>query len=145
MEDTPRWIPILFGSVALLMGALILGALFGIVPTDGGRFMAPPIVILALGLGMLLGGLMLWIPQKWPASIKTLLLTGVLVSMSVVCNWTAFAPGVVYQSSTSFGPVTIEGESSIGGRIAFGVAAAIVDLVVLSILIGWVRALWRRT
>jgi hypothetical protein len=39
MDNTPKWIPVLFGSVMLLMGTLILGALFGVVPTDeGGRF-----------------------------------------------------------------------------------------------------------
>jgi hypothetical protein len=26
MEDTPKWIPIFFGSIALLIGAFILGA-----------------------------------------------------------------------------------------------------------------------
>jgi hypothetical protein len=60
MDNTPKWIPILFGGVMLLMGVLILGALFGIVPTDEeGQFLAPPAIIGSLGFGFILGGFLL--------------------------------------------------------------------------------------
>lgn len=140
MDDTPKWIPALFGSVMLLMGALILGAFFGIVPTDeGGRFLAPPPVIASLGLGLILGGLLLWIPYKTPPSVRTFLFLVVFALVAVVCNWTAFAPGVVYYSSTFIGPVEFSRQAGIEGRIVFGIVAVIVNLVFLSTLIGWLK------
>lgn len=140
MDGTPKWIPVLFGSVMLLMGALILGALFGIVPTDEeGRFLAPPLIIASLGLGLVLGGLLLWIPYRTPPSIRTFLFLVVFALVAVVCNWTAFAPGVVYYSSTSIGPVEFSGQAGIEGRIVFGIVAVIVNLVFLSTLIGWLK------
>src|SRR4030042_5805722 len=101
MNDTPAWIPVLFGCVMLLMGALILGALFGIIPTDGGQFLAPSPVILALGLSLILGGFLFWIPRTVPSLVRTFLFLIALALVGVVCNWTAFAPDVVYTSSTS--------------------------------------------
>ncbi|WKZ35250.1 MAG: hypothetical protein QY332_16680 [Anaerolineales bacterium] len=144
MDDTPKWIPVLFGSVMLLMGALILGALFGIVPTDeDGAFLAPPMIIAALGLGFILGAFLLWIPDWTPPLLRTFLFLVTLALVAVVCNWTAFAPQVVYYSSTSIGPVQFSGESKIGGRIVFGIAALIVDSIFISTLIAWVRSIFR--
>jgi cytochrome c oxidase assembly factor CtaG len=140
MNETPRSIPLLFGSVMFLMGSIILGALLGIVPTDGGRFTAPPTVIAALGLCLLFGAFMLWLPRQAPVLIRTVLLIMALDLLAVVCNWTAFAPDVVYYSSTSIGPVTITGEDQVGGRIVFGFAAVVVDVSILSMLIGWVHS-----
>jgi hypothetical protein len=140
MESTPRWIPIFFGSVMVMMGGLILGAQLGFVPTGDGEWLAPPTIIVSLSLSLILGGFLLWIPQNWPVVIRTAFLLATIAAVVTVCNWTAFAPGVVYYSSTSIGPVTFEGESSIGGRIVFIVAALAVDIFVLSMLIGWFQA-----
>lgn len=145
MDETPAWIPILFGSVMIGMGGMILGAYLGIVPVDeGGRFLAPPAVILSLGSGLVLGGLLLWIPRSIPIRLRSLLFLAALALAAVVCNWTAFAPGMAYTSTTSIGLFRISGESNLGGRIAFGVAALIVDAFFLSELAGWVRGLFRR-
>jgi len=144
MGDTPRWIPVFFGSAMLLVGAFILGAQLGFVPTGDGQFLAPPVIIIALSLCLMLGGLLLWIPQRWPALIRATLFIVALAAMAIVCNWSAFAPGVVYNSSTSIGPLSFEGESRIGGRIAFVVVAIILDLFILDMLIGWARARFRR-
>ena len=96
MEDTPRWIPVFFGSAMLLMGAIILGALLGFVPTGDGQFLVPSTIIIALSLCLILGGLLLWIPQHWPALIRATLFIAAIAAMVTVCNWTAFAPNVVY-------------------------------------------------
>jgi hypothetical protein len=145
MENTPKWIPILFGGVMLLMGALILGALFGIVPTDdGGQFLAPPAIIVSLGFGLMLGGFLLWMPYRTPPILRSLLFFVALALVTVVCNWTAFAPNVVYYSSTSIGPVEFSGEAGIGGRIVFGIAALIVDFVFLSTVFAWMRSIVKR-
>ena len=140
MNEPPRWIPALFGGVAFLMGALTLGAFFGIVPTDGGRFFAPPVVIIALGSGLVLFAVLLWIPRATPAFVKSGLVLLALTLTAIVCNWTAFSPEVVYHSSTSIGPISFSGPDQLGGRIVFGLAALIVDGVILAVLVGWVRA-----
>lgn len=114
MDEPPRWIPVLFGGVAFLMGVLILGAFLGVVPTDGGRFFAPPAVIIALGSGLVLFAALLWIPPKTPALVKSGLVLLALALTAIVCNWTAFAPEVVYSSSTSIGPFAFLGSDQLG-------------------------------
>ena len=144
MDDTPRWIPFLFGSVMMLMGTLILGVLFEVVPVDeDGQFLAPSLVIFSLGLGLASGGFLLWLPFQTPPRLRTFLALVVMVFMLVVCNWTAFAPNVVYHSSTSIGPLEVSGKAGIGGRIVFGIAALIVNSIFLSTLIAWLREIFR--
>jgi hypothetical protein len=141
MNSTPKWIPLLFGSAMILMAAIILGAFVGIIPTEGGQFLAPPIIIVSLGLCLLSGGLAMYIPEKAPIFFRSGLFTIALVSLAMVCNWTAFAPGVVYSSSISVGSLQFSGEDPIGGRIIFGIAAIVVDLFMLFTIVGWTRYL----
>jgi hypothetical protein len=141
MNTTPRWIPLFFGSVMILMAALILGALFGIVPTDGGQFFAPRLVIICLGTCLLAGGLILWIPEQSPVIFRSGLIFLALASLVIVCNWTAFAPDVIYSSSTSIGPFQFSSNDQVGGRIAFAIAAIVVNLFVLYVLVNWMRSL----
>jgi hypothetical protein len=140
MNEPPRWIPLLFGAVAFLMGSLILGAYFGIVPTDGGRFTAPPAVILGIGLGLLAGAAIFWLPRTAPAVVRSGLLVLALGLLAVVCNWTAFAPEVIYSSSVSIGPVSFSGSDQVGGRIVFGLAALLVDAAIVATMAGWIRS-----
>lgn len=140
MNEPPRWIPVLFGAVAFLMGVLILGAFLGIVPTDGGRFTAPPAVILGIGLSLLVGAAIFWLPRTAPAVVRSGLLVLALGLLAVVCNWTAFAPDVIYSSSVSIGPVSFSGSDQVGGRIAFGLAALLVDAVIIATIAGWIRS-----
>jgi len=128
-DGTPPWIRALFGLVPILMGVVILGALAGIVPTEGGRFFAPPWVIIALGAGLILFGLGLWIPQSVPAIVKQGLFLVIFLMVAVVCNWTAFAPGVRYTSEVTLGGWTTSGEDPVGGRIVFVLLALVVDIV----------------
>lgn len=144
MKNTSKWIPILFGSVMLLMGVLILGALIGIVPTDEtGRFLAPPLVIVSLSLSLVLGGVLLFIPKQAPVAMRSFVFLLALALVTVVCNWTAFASNVVYSSSTSVGPVQIGGQDGIVARIAFGIAALVVDIFFIVTLVAWLRSTLR--
>jgi hypothetical protein len=133
----------LFGGVMLLIGGIILGAWFGLVPTDGGQFLAPPLVIISLGFCFVLGGLTLWIPARAPVFLRTTFFFLSLVLLTILFNWTAFAPGVRYASSTTFGPLTIGGSGNIGGRIAFGLAALVVDALLVFSIVSWVRSAGR--
>jgi hypothetical protein len=139
MDETPRWIPMLFGLAAIGMGVLILGALLGWVPTDGGQFLAPTPVILSLGLGLVLFGVLLVIPVELAGFIRGALFLLVMILVAVVCNWTAFAPEVVYTSTTTLGSSTTTAEDPVGGRIVFTVAALVVDGILLASLVGWIK------
>jgi hypothetical protein len=143
MDDVPKGIPILFGAVMVLMGSIILGALLGVVPTDGGQFLAPPFVLTSLGVLLIAGGVALWLPRHSPVWIRSALILLALGLLAIVCNWTAFAPEVVYYSSASIGPVTTGGEDPVGGRLVFGLAAIAVDVFILSILLGWIRSVMK--
>jgi hypothetical protein len=128
----------------ILMAVLILGALFGIVPTDGGQFLAPRLIIICLGICLLAAGLLLWIPEYAPAIIRSGLVFIILASLVIVCNWTAFAPDVVYSSSTSIGPFQFSGDDHVGGRIAFTIPAMAVNLFVMYLIVSWVRSVVRK-
>lgn len=144
LASTPVWIRILFGAVPILMGVVILGAQAGVVPTDGGSFLAPPGVILSLGAGLILFGLGLWMPASTPPQLKSAIFLILLLLLGVVCNWTAFAPDVVYTSETSIGGWQTSGEDPIGGRIVFGAAALAVDALLAFTVIDIVRRALRR-
>ncbi len=143
-NDGPLWIRILFGVVPALMGVLILGALAGIVPTDGGAFMAPAGVLVALGVGLILFAVLLWIPRSAPSALRTALGLLLLLLVVAVCNWTAFAPGVRYTSETTIGAWTTSGEDPVGGRIAFGVVALVIDAVLAYGIFEAIRRALRR-
>ena len=120
------------------MAVIIFGALIGSVPTEG-DFLAPPFIIANISIGLFFGGIALWIPSKTPPFIKSGIFLVALVSLATVCNWTAFAPEVTYSSSTTIGPYQISGGDQVGGRVVFGAFAIIVDLFIISMVIGWIR------
>jgi hypothetical protein len=62
-----------------------------------------------------------------------------LLFLAITCNWTAFAPGVAYYSSSSVGPLEFSGQDQVGGRIVFGLAAIAVNLLILDVIVGWAR------
>src|SRR4030042_7184231 len=103
-EGEPLWARALFSLVPLLMGLVILGARAGIVPTEGGSFHAPPVVMIALGAGLMLLSLTVWIPSTTPAALKSgLFAILLLLLVAVVCTWTAFAPRLRYTSEVTIG------------------------------------------
>jgi hypothetical protein len=144
MTPVPRWITLLIGSVMMLMAALILGAVFGLVPTGTGQFLAPPVIIVSLGLCFVSGGLLLWLPHQAPVFLRGGLFTLGLLFLAITCNWTAFAPGVAYYSSSSVGPLEFSGEDQVGGRIVFGLTAIAVNLLILDVVVGWARGRLRK-
>jgi hypothetical protein len=139
MDAILKWILVLFGSVMIIMGTLILGVLIGVVPTEeGGTYLAPHLVIASLGLGMVCGGLLLWIPERTPPLARTFFALIVLVLFAVVCNWTAFAPSNQYYAEGMPTELT-PSEMQIGGRIVFGILALILDYTLIATLVSWVR------
>ena len=126
-EGEPLWASALFSLVPLLMGLVILGAWAGIVSTEGGSFHTPAVVMSALGAGWMLFSLMVCIPSTTPTALRSGLPAILLLLVAVVCNWTAFAPGIRYTSEVTIGGWTSSGEDPLGGRIAFGLLAITID------------------
>jgi hypothetical protein len=142
MDSTPRWIPILFGTVMILMALIILGAFYGFIPAEG-EFKAPPVIILSICICLLAAGLAILIPPGAPAILRTALGIITFITLAAVCNWTAFAPGITYTSSTSIGLFSFEGEDQVGGRIVFGLVAIAVDIILISSLVIWLKKVTR--
>jgi hypothetical protein len=138
-EHQPLWVRVLFSLVPLAMGLIILGAWFGIIPTDGGTFHAPPVVILSLAGILILFALLVWLPSQAPKSVRLVLPAVLLLLVAVVCNWTAFAPGVRYSSQVSIGPWSSTGEDQVGGRIVFALVALAIDALLALALFQAIR------
>lgn len=143
-DKTPRWIPILFGAVMVAMGLMIAGSLLGFVPTERGAYFGPRWVMWMLSIGLLLAGVLVAGADEVPVAVRTVFGMIAMLLLAGVCNWTAFAPGVHYYSSTSIGPLSFGGEDPIGGRIVFGVVAGLIDALLLGSLVQSVRQRLRR-
>lgn len=143
-EEQPLWSRILFSLVPLLIGLIIVGAWFGIIPADGRTLRAPAPVILALAGTLILFAFLIWVPSGAPRALKVALPVMLLLLLAVVCNWTAFAPGVRYASELSVGPWSWAGEDQMSGRVVFGLAAVAVDAVMVAALFQAVRSWLRR-
>jgi len=137
----------LFGPLLLAVGGLELAVAFGWVELDASRLHAPLWLLGAMGVSFVSIGLVLLMDgiealkraKGWLAFL-------VLVSFASIFNWVAFGPGERHftsSSSVGVGPVAVSSASSgheLGGRIAFGIFAVLLDLLVASPLI---LGLWR--
>lgn len=123
------WMRALLGLVPLMMAVIILGALAGFVPTGDGKFLAPAWVIASIGAGLMLFAVAVWIPGTAPKIVRSGLGLLLFVLVAIVCNWTAFAPGVRYTTEFSLGPLSHSGEDPTGGRIVTGLVAIAIDIL----------------
>ena len=114
----PAVVKWLFGPLLLAAGGLGLAVAFGLIQLEPSRTHAP------LWIGGAIG-----------------------VSFASVFNWVAFGPGERHFTtrtsvgSGAIGVTTVAEGGELGGRIAFGVFALLLDLLIASPLIVW---LWRR-
>jgi hypothetical protein len=122
----------------ILIAVIIAGAYFDLIPKEG-EFNAPPLIILSLSLCLLTAGLVMFLPQKAPLILRGGLGSIAILALLTVCNWTAFAPGITFTSSTTIGPLEMSGEDPIGGRIVFGLVAIGLDVLVIGSTILWLR------
>lgn len=150
MDDPPR--PdrgrLVIAAGCLLMASLIGGAQSGLIPSEEGAFFAPPRVITALWVGMLLAGVLFLLPERAPSALKAGLTFLVVCLVAVVCNWSAFAPDVTYTSTITISIPLLEfartQEDPVGGRIVFGLMAIAVDLILIGAIVYGIRQLLRR-
>jgi hypothetical protein len=144
------WMGGLFGLVGL---AILLLAL-RIIPSAESKFQAPHWVVGAAGLAFFLVGILLLttpLAQTPEAAARTtwrtfLLGGGVVGSMAAIFNWVAFGPGPRhFGGSVSIPFVSVSGPSSEwAGRAAFGLAAALMDVLLVWMTVRGLRDLLGR-
>lgn len=141
----PRTVSPWVAAFPIVMGAYCAGIGLGWVPHDPAKVHAPGWVIVTCGLAFISAGLAL-LSMRWSRDGQPQAIFGfaILLGLTLVCNWVAFGPGErhftagtsINGTSVASGPVD---ERS--GRIAFGIAAVICDLLLIA---GTVRMLRSR-
>jgi hypothetical protein len=118
------------------MGAYCAGIGLGWVPYDPAKVHAPGWVIVACGIAFIGAGLAVF-STKWSRDGQPQTVYGfvILLGLTLVCNWVAFGTGERhFSSSTSLNGTTVASRpvDERNGRIAFGVAAVILNLMVVA-------------
>ena len=138
----------LFGPVMLAAGGLGLAAACGLIPLGPSRTNVPMWIIGAIGLSFAsLGFVLLLDGIEALRRVRGWLAFTFLVSFASIFNWVAFGPGERHFTtrtsvgSGAVGVTTVAEGGEFGGRLAFGVFAVLLDLLIASPLILW---LWRR-
>ena len=138
----------LFGPLLLAAGALGLAVAFGLIRLEPSRTHAPLWIVGAIGVSFAAMGLVLLLDGiEAFKRIRGWLAFVFLVSFAAVFNWVAFGPGERHFTtrtsvgSGAIGVTSVAEGGELGGRIAFGVFAVLLDLLIASPLILW---LWRR-
>ena len=144
----PAAVKWLFGPVMLAAGGLGLAAACGLIPLGPSRTNVPMWIIGAIGVSFASLGLVLLLDGiEAFKRIRGWLAFVFLVSFASVFNWVAFGPGERHFTtrtsvgSGAVGVTTVAEGGELGGRLAFGVFAVLLDLLIASPLILW---LWRR-
>jgi hypothetical protein len=133
-------LPLLLGLVSVLAGSVVLATVMGLLPAEG-RMLAPAYIVAAVGGVFVVAGILIMVPEKASPSLRVALFLGVVALLAIICNWSAFAPGVSYGSSgaLSFGPFSFLREGVGGSRLVFILAALILDLLILLGLASQIR------
>jgi hypothetical protein len=146
------------GTLCALMGLVILFVALGIIPTDESNFHAPHWVVGAAGLAFFLAGLAILTgppagtpeastPEASRTTWRGLVLgLGVVGALAAVFNWVAFGPGPrSFSGGISIPFVSISGpQSEWSGRVAFGLAAGLIDLFLVWVIVRGLRDLLGR-
>jgi hypothetical protein len=137
-----------FGGIFVLVGAFIIMVGIGVI--DGDVY-APSWVIIITGLVFGISGIMVMVNGlREMVGLDNLilrrmyhaLLLFMLISFAVPFHWVAFGSGErQFSSSTSLGGVSVSGSpgGNLGSRIAFGVAALFIDLIIVWVMVRIVR------
>ncbi len=148
VRDVSLWEGLIFGGGTAGAGTLIVLMAYGIVPIEESSMHVPAWIGAAIGVAFTVTGLyVLWagvhyreIPpdQRAPPAPALSWIVGVtvLLALTATSHWVAFGPG----------PRQFEGGitgSETEGRIAFGIGAVILDLIVLGVLVHAGRVAWR--
>jgi hypothetical protein len=139
-----RLLTVLFGSVFVAVGCLVVAVALGLIPA---RMTAPPWVVVAAGsVFIAAGGLVIFEAFPVSSAFRKALHIAFIAALALPFNWTAFGPGErAFTRTTSVGGTTRSAPASeASGRLAFGIGAVMLDLIVLAYLLALVRGRTRR-
>ncbi|MGH7772342.1 MAG: hypothetical protein ACREQA_08890 [Candidatus Binatia bacterium] len=123
-------------------GLIIMGVSVDIIHVDPKTVHAPRWVVGSVGLAFFLAGLALFTSRyKEAKKFQVFLGATVLILLAGMANWIAFGPGERQFSGTISLPFSAYSSkaSELSGRIAFGIFAGILDVVILGFLISGLR------
>jgi len=115
----------------------------GLVVPRPGSVHAPLWVVLLAGCLFLLAGVLILLPER--LTLARGFFGGLLVTaMAVVFDWVAFGPGERrFGGGISVGGFFAASQSGeLGGRVAFGIAGALITLLAIWGWVKWLRALF---
>jgi hypothetical protein len=133
----------LLALVFWMVGSMILAFAVGWIPVPGGRFEAPRWVLGAAGFLFIAGGFVPRATRSGPNSwVSRCVGAGVLWPLALIFNWIAFGAGPRHFSGGwSIGRLGFSqgSGSDTGGHIVFGIAAVVMDLIVIAVAVRWMR------
>lgn len=132
----------LFAAVLWIAGGAVIALAIGWIPSPPEKFHAPRWVVGLAGGLFMLGGFTPLVSRLGPNSALSrtffLLFVGAFAS---IANWIAFGPGPrQFKGGVSMGSFTSSAAASeMSGRIAFGIGAVLLDVLLLATLWKFVR------
>lgn len=135
----------LLAALPLLMGGFLVGIGLDWVPYDPTKVHAPKWVIVVCGLVFVCAGLAVlnatWRRSEQPQP-QPIFGIAILIGLTLVCNWVAFGEGERrFTSTTSINDIVVDSRpvDEGTGRFVFGIAAVILDLVLVAIAVNRLR------
>ncbi len=132
----------LFAFAFWVAGLAIIGVALGWIPIAAQDIHAPRWVVGAAGATFIAGGFAPLAARWGPSSIMSQITgAGVVLPLTLVANWVAFGPGArQFSGGLSFGFFAIsQRTSAVGGRIAFGIGATLLDILIVTIVVHRLR------
>ncbi len=135
-----RW---LFALAFWMAGFAIIGVALGFIPVAPQDIHAPRWIVGAAGVTFIAGGIAPFSAQWGPSSkLSQIIGAGVVLPLTLVANWVAFGPGErQFSGGLSLGFFTVSQQSSeLSGRIAFGIGAVLLDVLIVAIVVRGYRS-----
>ncbi len=137
----PVYVPILTGLFLVTIGGLVLATVLGLIPTGSQEFHSPRWIIGAVGVGLLCGGFVVWLPKRTPQWISTILAMIVWLMLLLVLNYTAIAPGqALLPGGLAVGQITQPAPDPTNGKLIVGTLSLVAD----GYTVWWIiRRVWK--
>ena len=132
----------LFALAFWSAGLAIIALAAGWIPSPPQSIEAPRWIVGLAGVTFLAGGFAPLAARMGATSILSQIAgAGVVVPLTLVANWVAFGPGARrFSGGLSLGFVSVTQRSSeMSGRIAFGIGAILLDILIASIVVRRLR------
>lgn len=142
---------VLFGSIFMIVGTVIVLFSVDVIKVSDDGFNAPRWVVAIAGGFFIVAGMMPMLESLkqlsggesfWFRAADSLVRFLFLLLLAVPFNWVAFGPGErEFSSAGSLGPLAIFRQGLSAGRCVFGIAAMLINLMVIYVAGSSVRKL----